>query len=102
MNMKGKCWAEIPLQMVPERQTEREKMNSMNSRRNPKSGQCAHTSGTSLLIDILERLGRLWFLLFLFNFGAVSRDGLDQLLLLLAGVLHNDDATCVELVTDTR
>jgi len=55
-----------------------------------------------LLVDVLEGLGGLWFLLLLLDFGAVSGDGLHQLLLFLTGVPHDDDPACVELVTDRR
>lgn len=83
------------------RDRQRQKDEFCELETSPKSGPRAHTSGTPLLVDVLERLGRLRFLLLLFNLGAVGRDGLDQLLLFLAGVLHDDDATCVELATDT-
>lgn len=67
-----------------------------------RDGLCEHTFAARafLLVDVLEWLGGLWFLLFLLNFGAMSRDGLDQLLFFLAGVLQDDDPACMELVTD--
>lgn len=60
---------------------------------------CVHAL---LLVDVFEGLGRLRLLLFLLNFGAVSRDGLNQFLLFFTGVFHDDDAACVELVTKTK
>lgn len=84
------------------REKDRDELSETGKEWKRHRGVPTHTSGALLLIDVLEGLGGLWFLLFLLNFGAVGRDGLDQLLLLLAGVLHDDDAACMELVTHTR
>lgn len=66
-----------------------------------KPNVCEHTFAARpfLLVDVLKGLWWLRLLLFLLDFWAMSRYGLHQLLILLTGVLHDDDPARVQLVT---